>query len=141
MVKNVARGITGFPKHLLPFPSESSFEIFDSSVDDVSSRLDEELSALAIQWHWRKSLGTGIGFAMGNVWSRQARRKMQTSGGADKAEIDKEKAALGFKVQLKQEGIDETQTRVGVVVRWLKGTDSVLFESFCGMLKRKLEGR
>lgn len=141
IMKNVARGITGFPKHLLPFPSESPFEIFDWSIDAVSAKLHEELSALAIQWHWRKNLGTGVGFAMGNVWSRQARRKMQTSGGAEKADIDEESAALGFKVQLRQEGIDETQTRVRVVVRWLKGTDSVLFESFCGMLKRKLEGR
>lgn len=56
-----------------------------------------------------------------------------------KMEIDEGRAALGFKVQLKLDGIEETRTKV--VVRWLKGTDSVLFESFVGMLKRKLEGR
>lgn len=54
-------------------------------------------------------------------------------------EIDEGQAALGFKVQLKLDGIEDTRTKV--VVRWLKGTDSVLFESFVGMLKRKLEGR
>jgi len=25
------------------------------------------------------------------------------------------------------------------MVRWLKGLDTVIFESFCGMLKRKVE--
>lgn len=75
---------------------------------------------------------------MENVWSRQARRKMQTTGTAQTPDIDEHKAALGFKVYVKQEGISR---RVRVMIRWLKGTDSVLFESFCGMLKRKLEGR
>ncbi|RMJ28434.1 DUF890 domain-containing protein [Aspergillus sp. HF37] len=133
---HVARGITGFPKHLLPFPSEYTFDIADSSLDELSDRLDTEISALAVQWNWRKNLCAGVGFAMENVWSRQARRKMKT--GAAQAEIDEHKAALGFKVRLTQGGIDP---RVHVVIRWLKGTDSVLYESFCGMLKRKLEGR
>lgn len=134
----MARGLTGFPKHLLPFPSEYTFDITNASIDDLSDKLDTELSGLAVQWNWRKNLGTGVGFAMENVWSRQARRKMQTTGAAQKCDIDEHEAALGFKVQVKQEGIDR---RVRVIIRWLKGTDSVLFESFCGMLKRKLEGR
>ncbi|BCR91081.1 DUF890 domain protein [Aspergillus chevalieri] len=138
---NVARGITNFPKHLLPFPSESTFLISNTSIDDLCSKLDAELSALPIQWHWRKNLSTGIGFAKENVWSRQARRKMQNPETAEKhkMEIDEGQVALGFKVQLKLDGIEETRTKV--VMRWLKGTDSVLFESFVGMLKRKLEGR
>ena len=77
---------------------------------------------------------------MENVWSRQARRKMQGSAGlAHKAEIDEAKAVLGFKILVKKEGIEDKGVRV--VVQWLKGTDSVLFESFCGMVKRKTEGR
>ncbi len=36
---------------------------------------------------------------------------------------------------------DQVAVRVAVVsVRWLQGVDSVLFESFCGMLKRKIGG-
>ncbi|GFF43305.1 putative methyltransferase-like protein C27D7.08c [Aspergillus udagawae] len=136
----VARGIPGFPKHLLPFPSEFLFEIADQSIDDISDKIDKELSSLRIHWTWRKNLATGVGFAMENVWSRQARRKLQISAGtADMMEIDESTAALGFKVQLKQDRLDEKCVRV--VVRWLKGSDSVLFESFCGMLKRKVEGR
>lgn len=66
---------------------------------------------------------------------------MKLSAGDDheKPEIDIEKAAFGFKIQLRIDPNEEGAVRV--VVRWLKGADSVLFESFCGMIKRKLEGR
>ncbi|GFG03467.1 putative methyltransferase-like protein C27D7.08c [Aspergillus lentulus] len=137
---NVARGIPGFPKHLLPFPSEFMFEIMNQSIDDIGDKIDKEICSLRIHWIWRKNLATGVGFAMENVWSRQARRKLQNSArAADMMEIDDSAAALGFKIQLKQDRLDEKCVRV--VVRWLKGLDSVLFESFCGMLKRKVEGR
>lgn len=141
LVQKVARGVTGFPKHFLPFPSESTFQITDTPIDDLCTKLDTELTVLPIQWHFRKNLATGIGFAKENVWSRQARRKMQNPEAAAtyKAGIDERTAALGFRVQLKLEGIEGKGVRI--VVRWLKGVDSVLFESFVGMLKRKLEGR
>ena len=96
-----------------------------------------------MQWVWHKSLATGIGFAMENVWSRQARRKLKSSDTSlemQKARVDEEAAALGFKILLKREGALEDKG-VRVLVRWVKGSDSVLFESFCGMVKRKLEGR
>lgn len=96
-----------------------------------------------MQWVWRKSQATGIGFAMENVWSRQARRKLKSSDTSlemQKASVDEEDAALGFKIQVKREGGQEDKG-VRVLVRWVKGGDSVLFESFCGMVKRKVEGR
>ncbi|KAL3455791.1 hypothetical protein BJX64DRAFT_57103 [Aspergillus heterothallicus] len=135
----VARGISNFPKHLLPFPSEYAFDISNSSIDSTSTSIDIELSALHILWTWRKNLATGVGFAAENVWSRQYRRKMKLSVDQKKPNIDESTAVLGFKLQLKMDPIEEKTVRV--VVRWLKGTDSVLFESFCGMVKRKLEGR
>lgn len=58
-----------------------------------------------------------------------------------RARIDEGRAALGFKVQVRLDGILAEERGVRVIVRWVKGVDSVLFESFCGMLKRKLEGR
>lgn len=64
---------------------------------------------------------------------------MKISNSEEKPEVDEGKAALGFKIQLKMDPVEDKLVRV--VVRWLKGTDSVLFESFCGMIKRKLEGR
>ncbi|OJJ47054.1 hypothetical protein ASPZODRAFT_115977 [Penicilliopsis zonata CBS 506.65] len=137
---NVARGISGFPKHLLPFPSEFSFDIPEESIDSVGQAIDLELSKLPIQWNWRNSMSVGVGFAMENVWSRQARRKMQAlAADGQKHEIDEDTAALGFKIHLKHDALEENGVRV--LVRWLKGRDSVLFESFCGMLKRKVERR
>ncbi|KAL4865361.1 hypothetical protein BDV12DRAFT_174744 [Aspergillus spectabilis] len=135
---SVARGISSFPKHLLPFPSEYTFELPNSSIDDIGNSLNDELSSLHIHWTWSPDLATGVGFAPENVWSRQYRRKMKISESHEKPEDDR-KAALGFKVQLEMDPTEEKTIRV--VVRWLKGTDTVLFESFCGMIKRKLEGR
>ncbi|KAE8360555.1 DUF890 domain protein [Aspergillus caelatus] len=137
---DVARSITTFPKHLLPFPSEYVFNIPHGSIDYASQKLDKELASLPLQWLWRNNLAVGVGFALENVWSRQARRKLKGSAGAMQSiDVDDSRATLGFKVHLRKEGIEEKGVRV--LIRWLKGTDSVLFESFCGMVKRKLEGR
>jgi 23S rRNA (adenine1618-N6)-methyltransferase len=88
---------------------------------------------------------------MENVWSRQARRKRQQQlltiqrkdeGGGDEIGgghegFHEDETMLGFKVLVKQTG----EQNVEVKIRWIKGKDAVLFESFCGMLKRKVEGR
>ncbi|KAL4940127.1 hypothetical protein BDV06DRAFT_224369 [Aspergillus oleicola] len=136
---SIARGIPNFPKHLLPFPSEYIFDLPNTSIDAVGKSVDTEISSLHIHWTWNPSQAAGVGFASENVWSRQYRRKMKMSGTEDRPEVDTDKAALGFKVQLKVDPVEDKD--VMLIVRWLKGTDSVLFESFCGMLKRKLEGR
>lgn len=138
-MQSVARTITNFPKHLLPFPSEYTFDVPNDTIDGVSQRLNKDLESLPVQWTWRRNLGTGIGFAMENVWSRQARRKMRNAE-QPAIPIDETKAALGFRVQVKKQGGLEEKGST-VIIRWLKGADSVLFESFCGMVKRKLEGR
>ena len=79
-------------------------------------------------------MATGVGFAKGNVWSRAARRKQKPENLPDVESVgEEEEAALGFKIQLQGQK-DGTQ----VSVRWLQGLDSVLFESFCGMLKRQM---
>ncbi|KAL4892447.1 DUF890 domain protein [Aspergillus ambiguus] len=136
---SVARTITNFPRHLLPFPSEYTFDVPNDTIDGVGQKLNEELTSLPMKWNWRKNLATGVGFAMENVWSRQARRKMRNTEQST-IPMDESSAALGFKVQVKKlGGLDDKGTTV--VVRWLKGEDSVLFESFCGMVKRKLQGR
>lgn len=81
---------------------------------------------------------------MENAWSRQARRKRQqqqeaAQDGSDQADIpfDTENALFGFIIQVRRPGLENAD----VTVRWVKGVDSVIFESFCGMLKRKVEGR
>ena len=144
VLQKVARGISGFPKHILPFPSEFSFHASDTSIDNLGQRIHSEVQSLDVQWSWKPGTASGIGFTMGNVWSRQARRKkkMQQDSGANegKLETDEDEATLGFKVQLRQ-SMSADIGDVEVHVRWLKGQDAVLFESFCGMLKRKVEER
>jgi len=114
--------------------------------------MDSEIRSLPVLWHRDPGATTGIGFAMENVWSRQARRKRQQQvltvqtkiegehgdevGGSHES-FDEEEAMLGFKVLVKQTGAQNVEVRI----RWTKGNDAVLFESFCGMLKRKVGGR
>jgi len=52
-------------------------------------------------------------------------------------EDDDLEMALGFKIHVVADPDGESGARVAI--RWLKGHDTVLFESFCGMLKRNLE--
>jgi len=100
----------------------------------LCQRLNETLSQLPLKWMWKPSISTGIGFSEKAVWSRAARR--QAVKGQDEMEEDDGDMALGFKIHV--EGIAEG-TRV--TIRWLKGYNSVLFESLCGMIKRKLENQ
>jgi len=99
------------------------------------------MKTLSIQWQWRPAMLTGVGFAEQNVWSRAARRR-QTSQGSPREDNSwlegKDEMAFGFKIQAKQ---GKDVKGIEVVIRWLKGNDSVLFESFCGMLKRQVENR
>ena len=92
---------------------------------------------------------TGLAQAKENVWSRSARRKRKrvndgddmaksdTSGrdtamkdadqGEESDDAEEDQVALAVKIHVKDGGVD---------VRWLRGLDAVVFESFCGMLKR-----
>ncbi|KAL9617483.1 MAG: hypothetical protein Q9160_007746 [Pyrenula sp. 1 TL-2023] len=142
---SVARGITGFPKHLLPFPSETALSIPNGSLESVGRAIDAELRDLDLQWQWRPNISTGVGLAPSNVWSRQARRKkahrqdeVAVGGEGNGDGEDKEdEVALGFKIAVRR----DEDGGIQVLLRWLRGTDAKLFESFCGMLKRRLEGR
>ncbi|KAL8684345.1 MAG: hypothetical protein Q9224_006417 [Gallowayella concinna] len=145
--QDVARGVsTSIPKHLLPFPSEFNFDIPAASITNVERRMNSVLENLYLQWQYRGQISTGVGFATANVWSRAARRQQkkkegesiaQESGDEEEEDDDdeEEEPALGFKIQLRMAKESEG---VGVMVRWLQGRESVLFESFCGMLKRQI---
>lgn len=139
----MSRGIASLPKHLLPFPSEYDFEIpgrHTGSLEHTISKIGAEFSPLRnfhYTWYTKQSC---IGYAREDVWSRKARRKFareQHDGEAishDEKALDVLTAALGFRIDLSL----QADHSVDVVVRWIKGSDQVLFESFCGMLKRKL---
>ncbi|KAJ5670909.1 hypothetical protein N7507_000036 [Penicillium longicatenatum] len=141
---SVARGIPGFPKHLLPFPADFSFVLPPTkSIDVAIATMDTELSSLSWYWIWDQSRSAGVGFAPENVWSRQARRKLKFAGqdGAPgKLLAMPVRVELGIRVQLTLvRGQDPERHEVEVLISWTRGTNSVLFESFCGMLRRKME--
>ena len=102
----------------------------------LTQSLQDILSPLNLGWQFRPNITTGVGFAKGDVWSRAARRKHKSDSLPDAEDEDEEesgKASFVFKIRLK-----EAKAGTEVDVRWLQGFDSVLFESFCGMLKRQM---
>lgn len=64
----------------------------------------------------------------------------------DEDEDEDDEPALGFKISLREVDASQSQAQadasvgyaVEIIVRWVLGAESVLFESFCGMLKRKM---
>jgi 23S rRNA (adenine1618-N6)-methyltransferase len=89
-----------------------------------------------MQWRWAENQLSGIGLARENVWSRAARRKK-------KREQEEQKASAGEPMEDDANqhvalGVKLSMTKWQVEIRWLQGKDSVLFESFCGMLRRAI---
>jgi 23S rRNA (adenine1618-N6)-methyltransferase len=107
--------------------------------------MDKELESLRWFWEWDPSRSAGVGFATENVWSRQARRKMKLAGqhgSSTKIDTVPDGVAVGIRVEAKLvqgQSDSSNKNEVQIVIHWIQGMDSVLFESFCGMLKRKLE--
>ncbi|KAM0724262.1 hypothetical protein Q7P37_000144 [Cladosporium fusiforme] len=119
----------------------------EAAVEELGGKVDTLLSDLDLRWQWRASVHTGVAFARENVWSRSARRKrkFQQQQEAEKAkgendeecddessDEEEEPVALAVKIVCSQGRVD---------IRWLRGTDFTLWESFCGMLKRSLGAR
>ena len=155
-LQSVARGIPSLTKNLLPFPSDFRFTPYDASIDEVIVRVHRTMQSLDLRWVYRSQISAGIALAKGNVWSRAARRKKEKnvhtpqSEGTDKAikaeeeadESEEDDVQLGVKILIRCSDPVHAQTssrQTAVTVRWVRGTDSVLFESFCGMLKRQTE--
>ncbi|MCJ1249465.1 hypothetical protein MMC30_006689 [Trapelia coarctata] len=146
---DVARGIGSLPKHLLPFPSQTSISLPETTLDAAAAGINSILQRLDLKYQYRPQLSTGVGFVKENVWSRAARRSKQKVLASSVSEprrdfdfqtmdedSDEEEVRLGFKIEVRQGGGGE----VVVGLRWLKGVDAVLWESFCGMLRRGLVG-
>lgn len=101
--------------------------------------MNDTLSGLIPLWSWESELFVGTGFCEKAVWSRASRRNRGDTNEKpnDTSELSPENMAFGFKISLEELDIDTQGTKV--IIRWLKGHDSVLFESLCGMVKRKLQ--
>ncbi|KAL9604158.1 MAG: hypothetical protein Q9219_000746 [cf. Caloplaca sp. 3 TL-2023] len=140
-MEGVARGVGsggGVERRWLPGKAEMLFEVKGLGVGEVARRVCGVLEGLdEVRWEFRRDGAVGVGFTPGDVWSRAARRKKERdegAGGKETGEVDQKEPALGFKIQLTVGEDGGTFVRV----RWLVGRENVLFESFCGMLKRRV---
>jgi 23S rRNA (adenine1618-N6)-methyltransferase len=125
-------------KSILPFPTEYSIALQGKSRETAAVEIDNVMVSLDLRWMWKQERWAGLAFASENVWSRAARRKQQRKGNtAESMEVDQveeeksdvDAVPLGVKITVGEETVE---------IRWLRGLDNVLFESFCGMLKRHL---
>lgn len=139
-----------------------------SEVNEALQEEIPELRDIQWQWNAQTQTGIGRSMA-GDVWSRKARRRLEKKAAEDSMEIDTPQSTsksgsdqvsgerhqvqeretgndsqFVFKITIDsvQEGgpKDHSATRnVMVNLRWLYGHDSIVFESFHGWLKRKLQ--
>ena len=126
---------------VLPSPTAQTIAVPLMSAKWAGQKVNATLEELDVRWKWKASILTGVMETKENVWSRAARRKkqfaVQDTGSKDASMEDdegrdseeEEPVALAVKVVCKEADVE---------LRWLRGTDHVLFESFCGMLKRAL---
>lgn len=139
-----SRNIASLPKALLPFPTEYVVElgVGDGGGDgSFGEKIDRAMADLPLLWLSSASSSCtliGQGFCNSAVWSRSARRQaLKASRAQQSDEATAQDLSFGFRISLLslqdpgQIGGDRR-----VVVRWLKGDDSVLFESLCGMVRR-----
>lgn len=133
----MARGTKALAKQLLPFPSMFSFDINGSGdPHEIGEQIHELMTSLNVRWKYRPDLIAGVGFTEKNVWSRSARRNRVRDMEVDEADSEDHGPALAIKITAQSS--DETHDAVIINIRWLIGQDSVLFESFCGMVKREI---
>ena len=134
---------------LLPTATEWTVPVSDASVEEIDERVNAVLAELDLRWQWRAALHTGVAFARENVWSRSARRKRKFQQDATEkvkeadggAKDDEDESSSGEEEEPVALAVKITCSANRVDVRWLRGTDFTLWESFCGMLKRALGAR
>ncbi|RFU28455.1 hypothetical protein B7463_g7887, partial [Scytalidium lignicola] len=141
---DIARGLHSLPKALLPFPSEYIITLTErSDFNQIKTRLNDTMSRLSLKWIWKENIATGLALAEKDVWSRASRRASRRSqehtSKLEKNEDEDEEADIALAVKIRVEEPEGESLDPKTTICWLKGHDTVLFESFCGMLKRKLD--
>lgn len=148
---------------ILPTATEWTVSVVgDASIEELDGRVNAVLTELDLKWQWRAAQHTGVAFARENVWSRSARRKRKfeqeaktktklesklqdAAGSKGKNEDDEDEDASSSSSSADDEPIALAVKIIcsegQVNIRWLRGTDFTLWESFCGMLKRSLGAR
>ena len=139
---DVARGAEVAQQVLMPFPTIQTIKVDGLNTEKAAEKVNDIVAPLRLRWHWQQDTYTGVGVAKENVWSRSARRKWKRAHETDHDGDDHHSAqggqqtkkaddvVLAFRISVTNDG--------EIHVRWLQGHDSVIFESFCGMLQRAM---
>lgn len=122
--KNVCIPPTTGLKGCFPTSPEQTL-VYDT---DISlAQLKEILDELPTVGYFEDAQGPIVYEYSGNVWSRAARRSRARGKDQDGVECQ-----FSIRISVKP---GET------VIRWLKGIDPVVFESFCGTLRKQIQRR
>ena len=139
---SIARGTEALGKAILPAKTELVFSQPEGrGVDEFATRIDRLMETLdGIDWIWKPEISTGVGKAPGNVWGRRARRQKLRRADQDTNSATADLEAFVFKLSLRVPVSSDDRTRLTEVhVRWLRGSDVVVFESFCEMVRRHMQ--
>jgi 23S rRNA (adenine1618-N6)-methyltransferase len=140
-MQHIARG-SDVGTRILPHPTAQTIHTIGITRGEAAELLNTTLRSLDLKWSWQPEKWFGCGIASQNVWSRSARRKRKRVEMEQEDEHDPKaehktvdhkahEADVSFKFDIQvNEGDME--------VRWRQGKDNILFESFCGMLKRSM---
>jgi len=122
----------------LPLPTEDTIKVDGMSAEEVAKKLHVVMTGLDMEWHWHEANNSGVGSASGNVWSRSARRKRKRADMESQNDNVATRSSGEVSVHTLALMVRITVIDAQADVRWLRGHDALLFESFCGMLKRAL---
>lgn len=129
------------------WPTEYPILIPKHTKNALADTVNSTLDTLSLDWSFDPKTSTGLGVARGNVWSRHARRKrklqeMSAETPSSSNPVPNEKNVTDLSrstAAMEPEMIFRVSISDDLVsLRWLKGVDDVLWDSFCGMMRRKL---
>ncbi|QDS72326.1 hypothetical protein FKW77_007761 [Venturia effusa] len=125
--------------------TEDTIAMSEHTKEDLANSINSILNSLPLAWSNDPGNFTGIAIMKGDVWSRAARRKMKRQGvGTTEPSVNSTEMTLASPIQNTNASVSEMVVRVSIAkdsvkLRWLKGIDNVLWESFRGMMRRKLQ--
>lgn len=125
-------------KELLPPNTEHFISLQGCEPFKPVTKLKQFFDTLEMKWDWNAASTTGTGSAFGKVWSREARRKRlrETPYRVNRSETGdysvSDPAIFICKLTIGKGGIN---------VRWLRGIDFVLFESFTATVVAIISGK
>lgn len=130
---------------VLPQPTAQTVFAPGRDANSLGDVVNSVMTDLDLKWQWRTNISSGMAEAEANVWSRAARRKHKSTDARIKALAIQDREESGEHSDVSQTpvvlAVKIMCTKGEVDVRWLRGSDFVVFTSFCGMMKRALSDR